>query len=114
MSRISVAQASMSAGAALALWQLIWSAVVAAGWDKSISAFIAALSVASSNIDEPLFDPAVALCAIALAFCAGALTAAVFALVWNWLARLDSQRSAPVASENTPAALGSVTRADYS
>lgn len=83
MKRIDIGQAAMAAGAVGAVWQTIWVMLMAAGWAKPFLVFLFIFGFIEPGFELAPFSTVVALSSIAILFCAGALTGAMFAFFWN-------------------------------
>lgn len=83
MKRINIGQAAMAAGAVGAVWQTIWVLLMAAGWAKPFLAFLFIFGFIEPGFELAPFSAVVALSSIAMLFCAGAMTGAMFAFFWN-------------------------------
>lgn len=104
MRRINITLAAITTGISVAFWQAIWAIIVILGGAKSILSLILMVHLGSPTAELAHAGVSAAIGAIAVAFCAGSLTGALFALVWNWLAFKQAPRWArdthkPPASE---------------
>lgn len=84
---ISPSKVGLSVGAILALWHVGWVALVATGWAKPVLDYILKLHFIDVQYGLAPFEFVTASALVALTFVIGCLIGAVFALIWNWLAR---------------------------
>ncbi|HEU4695572.1 MAG TPA: hypothetical protein VFR92_01255 [Sphingomicrobium sp.] len=93
MRYLSPAKAAISVGAVFGVWHLMWVSLVAFGVAKPIMDLILKLHFLQFDYSLAPFAASTAITLVGLTFAIGALLGLVFALIWNWLSRSDSEES---------------------
>lgn len=86
MRHISPARTAIAVGVVVALWHLIWVALVGLGWAKPVMDFILQLHFINLQYSLAPYAATTAATLIVLTFAVGAAFGLAFAVVWNWLA----------------------------
>ena len=94
MRYLSPAKAAISVGAVFGVWHLMWVSLVASGVAKPILDLILKLHFLEFDYSLAPFAVSTAIVLVGLTFAIGAILGLIFALVWNWLSRSDSEESA--------------------
>lgn len=94
MRHLNPAKAAISVGAVFGVWHLMWASFIAIGIAKPVMDFVLKLHFIQFDYALAPFVLSTAITLVGLTFAIGAVLGLVFALVWNWLSRPGSERSA--------------------
>ena len=92
MRRFNPAKAAISVGAVFGVWHLMWVTLVATGVARPILDLILKLHFLEVDYTLAPFVASTAITLVGLTFAIGAVLGLIFALVWNWLSGVETQR----------------------
>src|SRR6185369_15396593 len=93
MRYVSPAKAALSVGAVFGVWHLMWVTLVAFGVAKPILDLILKLHFLQLDYALAPFVLPTALTLVGLTFATGAMLGLIFAIVWNWLSKPETEQS---------------------